>query len=104
VRDIPDVPFPGWDPPPYRVDDRGKVIGAEPGPRNNWGRFGELDQIGSASHLTPERVAAAATTSRSGSSGAACCSTSLVISASSTLIPDSRSAPTSSTAPRARKE
>jgi len=60
VREIPDEPFPGWDPPPYRVDDRGKVIGAEPGPHNNWGRFGDLDQIGTANHLTPERVAAAA--------------------------------------------
>jgi kynurenine formamidase len=66
VRDIPDVPFAGWDPPPYRVDDRGKVVGAEPGPRNNWGRFGELDQIGTANHLTPERVAAAASLVKTG--------------------------------------
>jgi hypothetical protein len=51
MRDIPDVPFPGWDPPQYRVDANGKVIGAEPGPHNNWGRFGELDQIGTANHF-----------------------------------------------------
>ena len=66
MRDVPDVPFPGWDPPPYRVDDRGKVIGAEPGPHNNWGRFGDLDQIGTANHLTPERVAAAAALVKTG--------------------------------------
>ena len=60
MRDVPEVPFPGWDPPQYRVDDRGKVAGAEPGPHHNWGRFGETDQIGTANHLTPERIAAAA--------------------------------------------
>jgi len=66
VREIPDDPFPGWDPPGYRVDANGKVVGAEPGPRNNWGRFGELDQIGTANHLTPERVAAAAALVKTG--------------------------------------
>lgn len=66
MRDIPDVPFPGWDPPAYRVDENGKVIGAEGGPHNNWGRFGELDQIGTANHLTPERVAAAAALVKTG--------------------------------------
>jgi kynurenine formamidase len=66
MRDIPDVPFPGWDPPPYRVDADGKVVGAEPGPHNNWGRFGDLDQIGTANHLTPERVAAAAALVKTG--------------------------------------
>jgi kynurenine formamidase len=66
VRDVPDLPFPGWDPPGYRVDTRGKVAGAEPGARNNWGRFGELDQLGTANLLTPERVAAAAALVRTG--------------------------------------
>jgi len=66
VRDIPDVPFAGWDPPAYRVDTDGKVVGAEPGPHHNWGRFGELDQIGTANHLTAERVAAAATLVKTG--------------------------------------
>ena len=54
------MPFAGWDPPSYRVDAHGKVVGAEPGIRNNWGRFGDLDQLGTANLLTPDRVAAAA--------------------------------------------
>jgi len=66
VREVPEVPFPGWDPPQYHVDDRGKVVGAEPGPHHNWGRFGDTDQIGTANHLTPERVAAAAALVRAG--------------------------------------
>jgi kynurenine formamidase len=66
VRDIPDIPFAGWDPPSYRVDANGKVVGAEPGPHHNWGRFGELDQVGTANHLTPDRIAAAATLVRTG--------------------------------------
>jgi len=66
MRDIPDAPFPGWDPPDYRVDENGKVVGAEPGPHHNWGRFGDLDQIGTANHLTPERVAAAAALVKTG--------------------------------------
>jgi kynurenine formamidase len=48
------------------VDARGKVIGAVPGPHHNWGRFGDLDQIGTANHLTPERVAAAAARVKTG--------------------------------------
>jgi len=66
VREVPDVPFPGWDPPSYRVDDNGKVVGSEPGVHNNWGRFGDLDQIGTANHLTPERIAAAAALVKTG--------------------------------------
>jgi kynurenine formamidase len=66
VRDIPDQPFAGWDPPDYRVDDGGKVVGAEPGTPNNWGRFGDDDQIGTANLLTAERVAAAAALVRTG--------------------------------------
>src|SRR3954470_23414497 len=66
MRDIPDQPFPGWDPPSYRVDEHGKVVGAQPGPRHNWGRFGDHDQIGTANHLTPERVAAAAALVKTG--------------------------------------
>jgi kynurenine formamidase len=42
------------------------VVGAEPGPHNNWGRFGSLDQIGTANHLTPERIAAAAALVKTG--------------------------------------
>jgi kynurenine formamidase len=66
VRDVPDVPFPGWEPPDYTVDANGKVVGAEPGPHHNWGRFGELDQLGTANLLTAERVAAAAELVRTG--------------------------------------
>jgi kynurenine formamidase len=66
VRDLPDVPFPGWDPPDYRVDASGKVVGAQPGSPNNWGRFGDEDQIGLANLLTAERVAAAAGLVRTG--------------------------------------
>ncbi|HUI47637.1 MAG TPA: cyclase family protein [Acidimicrobiia bacterium] len=66
MRDVPDSPFEGWEPPDYRVDANGKVVGATPGARNNWGRFGELDQIGTANLLTADRVAAAAALVRTG--------------------------------------
>ena len=53
ARNPPRFPSAGWDPPEYRVDEHGKVVGArDPVTRNNWGRFGELDQIGTANHLT----------------------------------------------------
>jgi kynurenine formamidase len=60
MREVPDAPFPGWDPPEYHVDTDGKVVGATPGDHHNWGRFGDLDQIGTANLLTPDRIAAAA--------------------------------------------
>ncbi len=66
MRDIPDVPFAGWDPPAYHVDTNGKVVGARPGARHNWGRWGDDDQIGTANLLTAERVAAAAALVRTG--------------------------------------
>ena len=66
MRDVPDVPFRGWDPPDYRVDASGKVVGAAPGTPNNWGRFGDDDQLGLANLFTPERVAAAARLIRTG--------------------------------------
>lgn len=66
MREVPDAPFPGWDPPEYRVDDAGKVVGATPGAPNNWGRFGAHDQRGTANLLTPERVARAASLVRAG--------------------------------------
>jgi len=66
VREIPDPPFAGWTPPEYHVDGDGKVVGAQPGPHHNWGRFGGLDQLGTANHLTPERVVAAAALVRTG--------------------------------------
>lgn len=66
MRDVPETPFPGWDPPDYRVDTAGKVVGAQPGTPNNWGRFGDDDQIGLANLFTEERVAAAAKLIRTG--------------------------------------
>lgn len=66
TRPIPDVPFKGWKPPAYEVDERGKVVGATPGEPNNWGRWGDDDQRGCLNLLTPERVAAAATLVKTG--------------------------------------
>lgn len=66
MREVPDAPLVGWDPPQYHVDEHGKVVGARPGAHHNWGRFGELDQRGTANHLTPDRIAAAARLIRSG--------------------------------------
>ncbi len=66
MHDLPDAPFPGWTPPEYTVDTDGKVVGAQPGTPNNWGRFGAQDQLGTANLFTPERVAAAARLVRTG--------------------------------------
>jgi kynurenine formamidase len=66
MRDLPDAPFAGWTPPDYTVDTDGKVVGAQPGTPNNWGRFGADDQIGTANLCTAERVAAAARLVRTG--------------------------------------
>lgn len=61
MRHIPDIELRPWSPPDYTVDANGKIVGATPGTPNNWGRWGELDQRGTANLLTPERIAAAAT-------------------------------------------
>jgi kynurenine formamidase len=66
VRYVPDQPIRPWSPPEYTVDAQGKVVGAAPGTPNNWGRWGNDDQKGTANLLTPERVAAAARLVRSG--------------------------------------
>ncbi len=66
MREIPDPPFPGWDPPSYHVDTAGKVVGARPGAHHNWGRFGTDDQIGTANLLTADRIAAAAALVKTG--------------------------------------
>jgi kynurenine formamidase len=55
-----------WAPPPYSVDERGKVSGAVAGKPNNWGRWGDDDQVGTLNLLTPDVVAAAATLARTG--------------------------------------
>ncbi|WP_405056275.1 cyclase family protein [Kribbella sp. NBC_01505] len=50
----------GWEPPTYRVDADGKVIGAAAGRSpNNWGRWGDLDEIGTVNFITEERRRAA---------------------------------------------
>lgn len=66
MRKIPDAPLQPWRPPEYTVDGEGKVEGARAGEHNNWGRWGETDQRGTANLLTPERVAAAAALARTG--------------------------------------
>ena len=66
MRKVPDEPLARWTPPPYQVDAMGKVEGAVPGEPNNWGRWGEEDQKGTANLLTPERVKAAAALIRTG--------------------------------------
>lgn len=56
----------GWQPPQYTVDADGKLVGAANDRRNNWGRWGDLDERGTTNLLTPERVAAAAGLIRTG--------------------------------------
>jgi kynurenine formamidase len=50
-----------WSPPTYRVDDAGKVVGGyRPSGVNNWGRWGDDDQKGTANLIGPaQRLAAA---------------------------------------------
>lgn len=56
-----------WTPPAFSVDERGKIIGiVNDNVPNNWGRWGEDDQRGTANFITPDVVAAAAATIRSG--------------------------------------
>lgn len=56
-----------WDPPTYRVDADGRVVGAEcESTPNNWGRWGDLDERGTVNFITPAHVAAAATLIRDG--------------------------------------
>jgi hypothetical protein len=66
MRHVPDEPVTAWTPPTYTVDEQGKVVGAEPGTPNNWRRWGDDDQRGTANLLTPERVSAAAALVRTG--------------------------------------
>ena len=66
MREVPEEPLAAWTPPSYRVTAAGKVEGATAGQPNNWGRWGDDDQKGTANLLTPERVAAAAALIRTG--------------------------------------
>ncbi|MGW4338461.1 cyclase family protein [Rhodococcus koreensis] len=61
-----DEPLESWRPPEYTVSETGKVIGARPGAPNNWGRWGDRDQRGTANLLTAERVADAGREIRTG--------------------------------------
>lgn len=47
----PDWKLP-WEPPSYRVDGEGKVVGAVPREPNNWGRWGRLDRLGTVNLIT----------------------------------------------------
>jgi kynurenine formamidase len=50
-----------WTPPDYEVDERGKLVGGYTPPgRNNWGRWGEEDERGTANLIQPAMIAAAA--------------------------------------------
>src|SRR5213080_838155 len=58
MRDVPEPQLAEWIPPSYTVDERGKVLGARPGEPNNWGRWGDDDQRGTANLLTAAPVQA----------------------------------------------
>lgn len=50
-----------WTPPPYRVDENGKVVGGyQPSGPHNWGRWGDLDHRGTLNLITPEAILGAA--------------------------------------------
>lgn len=66
MREVPERRVGPWSPPDYEVDEQGKVVGAGPGEPNNWGRFGDEDQRGTANLMTAERIAQAAALVRTG--------------------------------------
>jgi kynurenine formamidase len=50
-------PGSGWTPPSYTVDDNLKVVGGyRPAGVNNWGRWGEADQLGTLNLIGAEQV------------------------------------------------
>lgn len=49
-----------WTPPDYAVDVSGKVVGVAAPEPNNWGRWGEDDQRGTANLITSQRLVHAA--------------------------------------------
>lgn len=56
-----------WTPPDYTVDEKGKRVGyVNTSQPNNWGRWGEDDQRGTANFITPDMVKAAAALVRTG--------------------------------------
>jgi kynurenine formamidase len=66
MREVPDRRLKPWTPPTYTVDERGKLVGATPGPHHNWGRWGDDDQYGTTNLLTPECAVAGAQLVRRG--------------------------------------
>ncbi len=56
VRDVPDVQFGPWTSPQIEIDEHGRLIGAQPGTPNNWGRWGPLDQRGTVNLMTPDLI------------------------------------------------
>src|SRR3954453_8270051 len=57
----------GWTGPTYTVDDDGKISGYEiTREPNNWGRWGDLDERGTANFITAEAVVAAASLVKTG--------------------------------------
>lgn len=63
---VPDRPVKAWTPPPYTVDEAGKVDGAVPDEPHNWGRWGPDDQRGCANLITDASVLAGIRTVRTG--------------------------------------
>lgn len=56
-----------WTPPRYSVDERGKVVGGyRPSGVNNWGRWGDDDQRGTANLIGPAQRLAAMRTVETG--------------------------------------
>lgn len=50
-----------WTAPDYTVDENGKVVGfVNDRQPNNWGRWGDLDEVGTVNLITPEIVKGAA--------------------------------------------
>lgn len=56
-----------WSPPQYEVDGDGKVIGSyAPSGINNWGRWGEDDEIGTQNLIGPDQRKEAVKTVKTG--------------------------------------
>jgi kynurenine formamidase len=57
----------GWSPPTYTVDANGKIVDfVNDRQPNNWGRWGDLDELGTVNFITPEIIRDAARLIKSG--------------------------------------
>jgi kynurenine formamidase len=66
-RDRPGGYAKEWSAPDYAVDERGKLVdGYRPREPNNWGRWGEDDELGTQNLIGPEQRIAAARLVRTG--------------------------------------